>query len=144
MAVKSVKVQGVQDDSFRMEVTAGNHVVVIDQPGAMGGMDEGPNPLEYFLISLAGCIGAIGRIIANQRKMEVRGFRIEVSGELNTDNLLGIKSEERAGFSRIDVTVNIDTEMTREEKLSYLSEIDARCPISDNICNPSEVRFKLL
>ncbi len=144
MAVKKVRVQGVQDNSFRMEVTAGNHTLVVDQPVSGGGGDSGPNPLEYFLVSLAGCIGAIGRIIANQRKMDVRGFRVDVHGELNTDNLLGMSSEERAGFSSIRVSVFIDAEMTEEEKASYLSEVDSRCPISDNICNASNVSFELV
>ncbi len=144
MAAKRVKVSGIQDDSFRMEVTAGNHTLVVDQPRPMGGVDSGPNPLEYFLVSLAGCIGAIGRIIANQRKMDVKGFRVDVDGELNTDNLLGISSEQRAGFTSIKVSVHIDAEMTEEEKASYLSEVDSRCPISDNICNPSNVSFELV
>lgn len=144
MAEKRVKITGIQDDKFRMEITAGNHTLVVDQPRPIGGGDSGPNPLEYFLVSLAGCIGAIGRIIANQRKMHVQGFRVDVDGELNTDNLLGISSEERAGYRSIKVSVHIDAEMTEEEKASYLSEIDSRCPISDNICNLSNVRFELV
>lgn len=144
MAAKLVKVHGIQDDKFRMEVTAGNHTLVIDQPVPGGGTDSGPNPLEYFLVSLAGCIGAIGRIIANQRKMDVKGFRVDVDGELNTDNLLGISSEQRAGFSSITVSVHIDSEMTEEEKTAYLKEIDSRCPISDNICNSSHVNFQIV
>jgi len=140
---KTVKVRGLQDDKFKMDVTAGNHTVIIDQPVPMGGGDSGPNPLEFGLVSLAGCIGAIGRIIANQRKMDVRGFTVEVDGELDTDNLLGISSKHRAGFRKINVLVDIDADMTVEEKVLFLKEIDSRCPISDNFVHASEVIFQV-
>lgn len=127
-----------------MEIKAGNHTLLIDQPTGMGGTDSGPNPLEYCLISLAGCIGAIGRIIANQRKMDVRGFDISVEGELDTDNLLGLSGEQRAGFKTIKVSVGIDADMSIAEKQAFLSEIDSRCPISDNIANRTDVSFHIV
>jgi putative redox protein len=130
VAGKTVRIHGNQGNRFRMDVTAGNHKLVVDQSMPQG-EDLGPNPLEYCLVSLAGCIGAIGRIIASQRKLDVRGFGVVVEGELDTDNLLGISDEKRAGFSRIDVSVDIDADMTPEEKAAFLHEIDARCPISD-------------
>ena len=142
MAKKIVKVEAVQDSTFKMELTAGNHTVIIDQPKPMGGSDAGPNPLEYGLFSLAGCIGAIGRIIANQKKLDVRGFKVAVEAELDTDNLLGLSTDVRAGYSNVVVTVDIDADMSADEKAAFLSEIDARCPISDVFINGTTVVFK--
>ena len=48
-----------------------------------GGADKGPTPLEYLFVALAGCIGSIGRIVATQRKLNVRGMEITVEGELD-------------------------------------------------------------
>ncbi len=142
MAKKIVKVEGVQGSSFKMELTAGNHTVVIDQPKPMGGTDAGPNPLQYGLFALIGCIGAIGRIIANQRKMEIRGFKISCEAELNTDKLLGQSDAERAGYKWVKVVTEIDADMTKEEKAAFVAEIDERCPISDVFLNGTEVRFE--
>ncbi|PIE53180.1 osmotically inducible protein C [Candidatus Fermentibacteria bacterium] len=142
MAKKIVKVEGVQDSSFKMELTAGNHTVTIDQPKPMGGRDQGPNPLEYGLFALAGCIGAIGRIMANQRKMDIRGFKISCEAELNTDNLLGQSKAERAGYKWIKVITEIDADMTAEEKAAFLAEVDERCPISDVFANGTEITFE--
>ena len=50
-----------------------------------GGTDEGPNPLEIFLSSLPACICTIGRIIAMQRKIDLRGIQVEVEGDINKD-----------------------------------------------------------
>lgn len=141
MALKAVKIQAVQVDGFKAEVRAGNHVLYVDQPVAGGGTDAGPNPLEYLFISLAGCMVAIGNIIAKQKRLPVRKIEVDIEGRVETDVFMGKSTDARPGFSGIIVRVNIDADMTREEKEQYLQEIDARCPISDNIHNQTPVEF---
>jgi len=133
MSAKQVKVEIVQGSGFRTECTAGKHTVIIDQPTMSGGTDAGPTPLDYQLVALGGCIAAIGRIVASQRRLPVRGFRISVTGELDTDRLLGKASASRCGFSAISAQVMIDADLTPAEKAALVHEIDARCPISDNL-----------
>lgn len=143
MPVKTVQVELTQGNSYRTECRAGTHTVIIDQPVAAGGTDTGPTPLDYQLIALGGCLAAIGRIIANQRRLPIRGFRVTVSGEINTDRLLGKPVPTRVGFSAIKVAVAIDADMSQEEKLKLLHEIDERCPISENLQNATPVTVTL-
>jgi len=143
MPAKKVLVEVRQGAGFKTECVAGPHTVVVDQPAAAGGTDEGPTPLDYQLISLGGCITAIGRIIANQRHLPVRSIRVSVEGELNTDRLLGKAAQDRIGFSSIKAVVEIDADLSREEKARLLQEIDGRCPISDNLKNPTPVAIVL-
>jgi uncharacterized OsmC-like protein len=143
MPTKKVLVEVRQGGAFKTECTAGKHMVVVDQPAAAGGTDEGPTPLDYQLISLGGCIAAVGRIIANQRRLPIRGIRVSVEGELNTDRLLGKTAQDRAGFSSIKAAVAIDADLSREEKAKLLTEIDDRCPISDNLKSPTPVAIVL-
>jgi uncharacterized OsmC-like protein len=133
MPAKQLKVEVVQGSGFRTECTAGKHTVIVDQPTVAGGTDGGPTPLDYQLVALGGCITAIGRIIANQRRLPVRGFRVSVTGELDTDRLLGKASPNRCGFSAIAAQVTVDADMTPAEKVALVHEIDERCPISDNL-----------
>ena len=88
MAISTVKVGARIEKTFRTEVAC-SHPFIIDQPKAGGGNDEGPNPLEIFLTSLAACICTIGRIIANQRKIELRHIDAQVEGDIDKDFLLG-------------------------------------------------------
>ncbi len=88
MAIKTVRVEATQGSGYEMKVRAGNHTVTIDQPEPAGN-DAAPNPLEYFLVSLAGCVGAVARIIAGQRKIDLKGISLTVEGELDSDRLLG-------------------------------------------------------
>lgn len=143
MPAKTVVVELQQGSAFRTECRAGKHTVVIDQPAASGGGDAGPTPLDCQLIALGGCIAAIGRIIANQRRLPIRGFRITVSGDINTDRLLGKAADTRVGFSQIRAEVHIDADLSREEKEKLLHEIDGRCPISENLKLETPVTVKL-
>ncbi len=141
MAAKKVQVEIKQGAGFRTECRAGKHVVVIDQPVAAGGTDVGPTPLDYQLIALGGCIAAIGRIIANQRRLPIRGISVTVAGDLDTDRLLGKPVQSRVGFSTIKAVVDIDADLSREEKERLLHEIDERCPISDNLKNATVIEL---
>lgn len=140
---KSVTVKASLVDQFKMESQVREHAMIVDQPEGGGGNNAGPNPLEYYFLALAGCIGTVARIIAKQRRFELRGVDVELQGEADLDRLMGKETEQRAGFKSINAIVTIDADMTDEEKTAYLKEIDARCPISDNIINATPVNFKL-
>lgn len=139
--IKNVRVSTRQVDGFKIESTVRNHVSITDQMPAGGGTDSGPTPLEYLFISLSGCVVTIGHIIAKQRHLPVRSISVEVEGELDADVLMGKSTDVRAGFSTIHVHTHIDADMTQAEKEQFVKDIDARCPISDNIQYLTPVEF---
>lgn len=139
--IKHVIVDSKQLNGFTIEAQARNHKVIIDQPEAGGGKNCGPNPLEYLFFSLAGCVITIGHIIAKQRRLPVRNIQVRIEGDLDADVLMGKSTEARPGFTGIRVITTIDADMTQAEKELFLKEIDARCPISDNIHNLTPIEF---
>jgi len=144
MPTKTVTIETVLGEKFKIESKIGKHTVYVDQPEAMGGTDAGPNPLQYFLLSLAGCISSIARIIAMQKRIPFRSMKLTVKGDLNTDVLLGCKNKDnRAGFNGIEVEADIDADMPQSEKESFIKEVDSRCPVSDNILNTAPISIKL-
>jgi uncharacterized OsmC-like protein len=143
MPMKRAQVVATQGNGFRTECTAGSHTVIVDQPVGGGGTDAGPSPLDYQLVALGGCITAIGRIIANQRRLDIRGITANVEGDLNLDGLLGKESTDRVGFSAIRAEVTIDADLSPDEKAALIEEIDHRCPISDNLTNGTSVEIAL-
>jgi putative redox protein len=95
-------------------------------------------------MALGGCVAAIGRIIANQKKLTVRSIEISLEGDIDSDGLLGKPSEKRVGFSAITARVKMDADMSAAEKEKFLHEIDARCPISENLQNTTPVSMILV
>ncbi|WP_346857440.1 OsmC family protein [uncultured Draconibacterium sp.] len=138
MAISTMKVSADMGKTFTTKINC-SHSFTIDQPKMAGGNDEGPNPLEIFLSSLPACICAIGRIIANQRRIDLRGIRVDIEGDIDKDFLLGKTTEGRSGFTEIRSYVSIDADMTKEEKESFLQDIAKRCPVADNMIHQSVV-----
>jgi putative redox protein len=139
--IKHVTVDANQVNGFQIEAYARNHKVIIDQPVASGGQDSGANPLEFLFFSLASCIITIGHIIAKQRRLPVRNIQVHVEGDLDADVLMGKSTDNRAGFTGIRVVTHIDTDMTQAEKEQFMKDVDARCPISDNIHQLTPIEF---
>ena len=141
MPNKNVSVEAVLLEGYKIEVKSRQHVSIVDQPPAGGGGDAGPTPLEYLFVSLAGCVATIGQIIAKQQQLPLCGISVKIDDDLDTDVLMGKRSDVRAGFEGIRVKVAIDGDMTQQEKEQFVRDIDARCPISDNILNQTPIKF---
>ncbi|MFA8342671.1 MAG: OsmC family protein [Rhodothermaceae bacterium] len=139
MPISTLKIGAKMENSFRTEIKC-SHNFVIDQPKQGGGQDEGPNPLEIFLSSLPACICAIGRIVAAQKRIDLKGISVDVEGDVDKDFLMGKTKEGRAGFTEIRAFVTIDADITKEEKEAFLHEVERRCPVADNIINSSNVK----
>lgn len=142
MAKKTVTVESKLGEKFVIESDIRGHRVLIDQPANAAGTDTGPTPLELVLASLAGCIGTLGRIIAMQRRIALRGMTIKVEGDIDTDGLLGKPIEGRIGFEGFAITIDVDADMTDEEKEAFIREVDRRCPVSENLLNATPIHVK--
>jgi uncharacterized OsmC-like protein len=139
--ISTIKVAGNWKGGYRTDVMGEDHKLIIDQPESGGGKNEGPNPLEVLLFALAGCLGTIAAIVAKLERIKLEAFEVEVEGDLDKAFLMGKTEEGRAGFTEIRVNVKIDADLTDEEKQVFFEKVDARCPISDNIINNTEIVF---
>ena len=142
MANSIVKVSAKMGEGFRTDINCSNPFV-IDQPKSLGGTNLGANPLEVFLATLPACFCAIGRIIAMQRRINLRSIEVDVEGDIDKDFLMGKTTNGRAGFTEIRSIVKIDADMTDEEKESFIHEIELRCPIADNMTERSVLKTEI-
>lgn len=139
---KTVVVNADWKGGMRFDAQAQNHTIIIDQPSGMGGNDAGANPMEYLLVTLAGCLGTVAAIIANQERINLRGFSVHLEGDYDPEYLLGKTKEGRAGFKEIRVKANIDADMTAKEKEAFFKRVHSRCPATDNLKNNTNVKFE--
>jgi uncharacterized OsmC-like protein len=138
---KTVKAEATLLEAFKIEVKARHHAIIIDQGESSGGKDQGMNPLEVQLGAVAACICTIGRIVAKQQRIELRGMICTVEAGLNTQVLMGKHHDERAGFQGMTLHVSIDADMTQAEKEAFVHEVDSRCPVSESLANPTPLTF---
>jgi uncharacterized OsmC-like protein len=108
---------------------------IVDEPSTLGGNDEGPNPVEYLIGALAGCINVVAHQVAREMDLEVRELELEIDGDLNPAKFMGKSDEPRAGYEEIRVDITADVDATDETIQQWLSAVEERCPVSDNLAH---------
>ena len=137
-------IEGKSQTAARLEAKARQFSIVIDEPPVLGGDDLGANPVEYLLSSYAGCINVVAHLTARELGINLEKLRIEIQGNINPARLFGKSDEERAGFKQIDVQFIPETDASQEEIENWMATIKNRCPINDNLANPTPLTFNLI
>ncbi|WKY47172.1 OsmC family protein [Eubacteriaceae bacterium ES3] len=136
-------VRANSENPTKTTVKARGFNFIVDEPDTLGGTNEGLSPVEYLLGAFAGCLNVVGHLVAKEMNFELRGLKLEMRGEINTDNLMGVSNAERPGFQSIDVVLIPDCDIDSEAIEKWAKEVKARCPISDNLSNPTPVALAL-
>ncbi|WP_406675887.1 OsmC family protein [Shewanella benthica] len=71
-------------EGWKISAQIREHLLVIDQPTAG---NEGDNPLETFIFSLAGCISSIAKMVARDQTIDLQEFDLSMKAQLNTAGL---------------------------------------------------------
>ncbi|CQR50937.1 OsmC family protein [Haloferax massiliensis] len=116
-------------------VSARDFEFVVDEPQSLGGENAGPNPVEYVLGALAGCLNVTSHVVAREMDLDVRDLEIAIEGDLDPGKFMGKREDGRAGYEEIRVAVTADVDADAETIGAWLSAVEARCPVSDNLNN---------
>lgn len=113
----------------RTTISAGKFQWLADEPLAVGGTDEGPNPYEILLGALAACIAITLRLYANHKGIALEGVDVAIEFDrVHADDCLECDDPEGGMLERIQTEVTIfgsfdDAQRTR------LAQIAERCPV---------------
>lgn len=138
------RVQGKAQSAARFSADVRQFNLIIDEPPVLGGDDFGANPVEYLLASYAGCINVVAHLTARELGVNLKRLEIAVQGSINPARLLGKSDDERAGFKQIDVHFSPETDASPEQIENWIKTIKNRCPINDNLANPTPLSFNLV
>ena len=106
---------------YRTVARVGSHLVVADEPAAVGGGDTGPTPMELVAAGLAGCISITLRMVAQRKGWPLEGVETEVA--MGKEPVEG--GRPRDAFEvRVELLGPLDDAMRSE-----LRRIAARCPV---------------
>ena len=144
MSDLTFKIEGEAQTPARIAASAREFIIVVDEPPALGGDDQGADPVEYLLASYAGCINVVAHLTAKELGIKLSGLRIQIEGNINPARLFGKSDEDRAGFKQIEVLFIPETDASQEEIENWIATIKNRCPINDNLANPTPLTFNLI
>ncbi len=137
------EVRAASESPARVRVAARQFSLVVDEPPELGGSDAGPNPVETVLAGLAGCLNVVAHLVAAERGIALRNLEIVARGGLNPDRLLNRSTADRAGFQWIEATLSFDSDAPPEVLRGWLADVEARCPVSDNLGRPTPLTLRI-
>ncbi|ATJ82415.1 OsmC family protein [Halomonas beimenensis] len=114
-----------------------------DHPEVFASEDQGPTPVEYVLVGLAGCLTAGIAAVAQHRGIQLHSVKASVEGSMDIQGILGMDSEVRNGFDDVRVTFDIDAEASREEIAALVAQSQKRSAVFDLLTNPTQVSVRL-
>lgn len=120
---------------------ARNFELIVDEPEVLGGENSAANPVEYLLAGYAGCLNVVFGIVAKELNIEIRSLEINIDGDINPAKFLGLSDEERAGFKSLHVNIKLESNADKAKETLLLETVKNRCPINDNLSNPTPIKY---
>mgnify|MGYP002784570618 CR=1 FL=1 len=78
------------------------------------GRDQAPNPVEWLLHALIGCMTTTTAYHAASRNIAIEAIDSEVDGDIDLRGFLGLSSDIRKGYSAIRVKMRVKTKAMPE------------------------------
>jgi uncharacterized OsmC-like protein len=136
-------VQSESKSSSKSEIRVRDFKVIVDEPEQLGGTDHAPNPVEYILCGLTGCVHILAYKVAKELNFELQDLKIKVSGDLNPEKLFGMSTDERAGYQNIKVKLNPISNASEDLLKKWQEVMAERSPVLDNLLNTTPVSITI-
>jgi uncharacterized OsmC-like protein len=119
------------------------HLIDADHPVVLTGTDNGPTPVEYLLVGLAGCLTAGIANIAAARRVQLRSVTATVEGDIDLQGILGLSDEVRNGYEQVRVRFEIDADAPAEKIRQIVDQSRARSAVFDVMTNGVPVAIEV-
>jgi len=110
----------------------------IDEPTQLLGVNSAPNPAEYMLGGLAGCMAVTFMAGATAMNIEIDQLQLEIDGELDLKGFLGL-NDTNVGFPELKFIFNVKGNGTQEQYNTLIKRVSKHSPNFNTIQN--EVRM---
>jgi uncharacterized OsmC-like protein len=114
-----------------------------DEPKVLLGTDRGPNPVEYLLTALAGCLTSSLVYHAAARGIAIEEVESHLEGDLDLRGFLRLSEEVRNGYENIRVAFKIKADASDEQLKELVELAQKRSPVFDTVSRPVPVSVEL-
>lgn len=131
MNTKSINVLGYTGNNSQFVVKTLNTDLRISQNAKYPEL-EGPNPYEYILAGFAGCINALGQLVAAEQGIDLKSLQVEITGSLN-ESKAGAKTTP--GFNSIEIKLKPAATVSLDVLEDWIKEVQSRSPAYNTLVN---------
>ena len=138
-----VEVSETRSGHLVQRARAGRHVLVADEPVAVGGEDAGPGPYEYLLAALGACTSMTMRLYAERKGINADRFSIRLSHRrIYAEDCADCETRDGTiGEITRDITIEGDVPEDARARLMGIAE---RCPVHQTLTHEIKVRSRLV
>ena len=126
---------GREEDTTRTEAFE----LEADEPPFLASGDRAPNPVEFVLHALAGCLTTTVIYHAAVRGIEIEAAESALEGDLDLRGLFGMSEEVRKGYHHVRVRMRIKSKASAEQ----LTELAKFSPVYDIVSNSLPVELAI-
>jgi uncharacterized OsmC-like protein len=130
---------GTQQEHERKEP----FVLDADEPPLLLGRDLGPNPVEYALTALAGCVTSAIVYHAAAKGVVIRSMESRIEGDIDLQGFLGIRDDVPRGYKEIRMFVKIDADAPPEKLEEIVQLGPTYSPVFDTITRAVPVKVQM-
>ena len=138
-----VEVSETRGGHLVQRIRAGRHLLVADEPVAVGGEDAGPGPYDYLLAALGACTSMTMRLYAERKGISADRFSIRLSHRrIHAEDCADCDTKD-GNIGEITRDITIEGDVTEAER-ARLMEIADRCPVHQTLTHEIKIRSRLV
>ncbi|TVR54577.1 MAG: OsmC family peroxiredoxin [Puniceicoccaceae bacterium] len=111
-----------------------------DEPPVLLSKDQAPNPVEYVIHGLLGCMTTTTLYKAAAHGIEIESMRSEVEGDLDLQGMLGLDPDVRPGYQEIRARLIVKTKGDRETVRGF----HRSSPVFDTLARPVPIKVEVV
>ena len=112
--------------SYRCEVEAGDFTVVVDEPESAGGSNQGPQPTDLLLASMASCFALALVYAAGKREVVLSSVDVDATGVY-----------DGARFRTVEISARLGCDPGEVDRLVRVAE--GVCYVANTLRQPPEI-----
>lgn len=128
---------------FRTKIAAGAHLLVADEPEAVGGTDTGPTPYDLLAAALGTCTSMTLRLYAERKGWPLERVEVSVRHERrHAEDCADCEKNRRAKIDVFARRVRLEGELTDDQRARLL-EIAEKCPVHRTLTSTIHIETEL-
>ncbi len=136
-------VVSIGEDAYTTDILAAGHLLVADEPEALGGNNFGPAPYDYLLTSLGACTAITLRMYAERKKWNLEKAIVHLTHRKDYANNLNPNEKSTIKLDHITRKIELYGALDEAQKKRLLQIAD-KCPVHQLLHKPVQVETILI
>lgn len=123
---------------FRVDIDAGGHHLIADEPQSAGGTDAGPTPYDFLAGALAGCTAMTVSLVAKRENIPLESIEMKITSDRMYAKDCADCMSASGYIHRFTVEIKLNGTLTDAQR-ARLQQVAGRCPVAKTLT--SEIKI---